>query len=147
MTLMLSWASLTASSWSEEAKPIVYSSIEELENSKKPERDPKKSDIILTIVSDSATFWIEEPGYPIEGNATFSETELSIQYPSKNHTQKWTRKTINGREWLLGPVALQQYETSKIIVPFDAIVRLIGEETTNNVPSAATLGVKAWKQK
>jgi len=119
---------------------IIYSSIRELQGS-------NTAGTVIIVRSNSASFWMDEPGYPLQGFATRTETNLVIHYPTKNYTQHWKIMTINGREWLFGSVALQHYEKEQIIAPFDAIVRLTGSETTNSVPRATDLGVKAWEQK
>ena len=131
-------ATLTAGCAS--SRTTVYSSIYELEGT-------NAAGIVLTVSSGKASFWMDEPGYPLQGIATQSATNLTIHYPAKSHTQNWKIMQINDREWLFGPIAEQHYQKQDIIVPFDAIVRLSGSETTNNVPRASDLGVKAWEQK
>lgn len=96
---------------------------------------------------------MDHDGYPIDGWATLTKTNLTVVYTnlprfisdtSNASTQVWYRKTIMEREFLFGPVAMQNYE-SQGLVTYDALISLSQGESTNSIPSAETLGIKLAK--
>lgn len=125
---------------------MVYCNVRELQN-------VDQAAMVLTLSSNSASFWMDQEGYPISGTAMLSKSALTIVYTnlprsisgmSSTRTQVWDRATIKDRDFLLGPVAVQHLENHGLIA-YDALVRLSHGESTNKVPMAEAMGINIAK--